>query len=121
MTVAQSGPFDRAVEQHFLAVIEGMEMDAYEAICAPTLAELDRCIGTLGFRGLQLYSNINDRPLDAPEFRPVRPSGFVSMVRPEPLMSRSPATVTVAVVTVPPVSPSTSITVPGTMVPLAAP
>ncbi|MGR8921964.1 MAG: amidohydrolase family protein [Gammaproteobacteria bacterium] len=36
-----------------------------------TLAELDRCIGTLGFRGLQLYSNINDRPLDAPEFRPV--------------------------------------------------
>lgn len=36
-----------------------------------TLRELDRCIGTLGFRGLQLYSNINDKPLDAPEFEPV--------------------------------------------------
>ena len=35
------------------------------------LAELDRCITKLGFRGLQLYSNINGRPLDAPEFRPV--------------------------------------------------
>jgi squalene synthase HpnD len=28
--------------EDFLAVIEGMEMDAYEAICAPTLEELDR-------------------------------------------------------------------------------
>lgn len=36
-----------------------------------TLRELDRCIHTLGFRGLQLYSNINDMPLDAPEIRPV--------------------------------------------------
>jgi len=36
-----------------------------------SLNELDRCLSTLGFRGLQLYSNINGRPLDDPEFRPV--------------------------------------------------
>ncbi len=36
-----------------------------------TLKELDRCISELNFRGLQLYSNINDKPLDSPEFRPV--------------------------------------------------
>lgn len=36
-----------------------------------SLRELDRCLSTLGFRGLQLYSNINGKPLDAPEFRPI--------------------------------------------------
>lgn len=36
-----------------------------------SLKELDRCINTLGFRGLVLYSNIKGKPLDAPEFRPV--------------------------------------------------
>ena len=36
-----------------------------------TLKDLDRCFSTLNFRGLQLYSNINDKPLDSPEFRPV--------------------------------------------------
>lgn len=36
-----------------------------------SLKELDRCISTLKFRGLQLFSNINGKPLDAPEFRPV--------------------------------------------------
>ena len=36
-----------------------------------TLKELERCIQTLGFRGLQLYSNINNQPLDRMEFRPV--------------------------------------------------
>lgn len=36
-----------------------------------SLRELDRCISTLQFRGLQLYSNIAGKPLDAPEFRPV--------------------------------------------------
>ncbi len=36
-----------------------------------SLRELDRCISTLQFRGLQLYSNIGGKPLDAPEFRPV--------------------------------------------------
>ena len=36
-----------------------------------SLNELDRCLFTLNFRGLQLFSNINGKPLDAPEFRPV--------------------------------------------------
>jgi uncharacterized protein len=35
------------------------------------LAELDRSISQLGARGIQLYTNINDRPLDAPEFQPI--------------------------------------------------
>jgi aminocarboxymuconate-semialdehyde decarboxylase len=38
---------------------------------AATLQELDRCLFTLKFRGLQLFSNINGKPLDAPEFRPI--------------------------------------------------
>lgn len=36
-----------------------------------SLQELDRCLSTLQFRGLQLFSNINGKPLDAPEFRPI--------------------------------------------------
>jgi aminocarboxymuconate-semialdehyde decarboxylase len=35
------------------------------------LKELDRCFSTLKFRGLQLFSNLNGKPLDAPEFRPI--------------------------------------------------
>jgi uncharacterized protein len=35
------------------------------------LAELDRSISQLGARGIQLYTNINDRPLDAPDFQPI--------------------------------------------------
>lgn len=36
-----------------------------------SLKELDRCIDELGFCGLQLMSNINGKPLDSPEFRPI--------------------------------------------------
>ena len=36
-----------------------------------SLKELDRCFSTLKFRGLQLFSNLNGKPLDAPEFRPI--------------------------------------------------
>ncbi|MBF6569879.1 MAG: amidohydrolase [Candidatus Binataceae bacterium] len=36
-----------------------------------SLRELDRCMGQLKFRGLQLFSNIRGKPLDAEEFRPV--------------------------------------------------
>jgi aminocarboxymuconate-semialdehyde decarboxylase len=36
-----------------------------------SLKELDRAIGELKFRGLQLFSNIRGKPLDAPEFRPI--------------------------------------------------
>jgi len=44
ITVALAQPVAEygLAREDFLAVIEGMEMDAYEAICAPTLEELDR-------------------------------------------------------------------------------
>lgn len=35
------------------------------------LAEIDRAVGTLGATGVQVFSNVNGRPLDGPEFRPV--------------------------------------------------
>ena len=33
--------------------------------------EIDRSIGELGACGVQIYTNVNGKPLDAPEFRPV--------------------------------------------------
>ncbi len=36
-----------------------------------SLKELDRCFFALGFRGLQLFSNVNGEPLDSPRLRPV--------------------------------------------------
>ena len=36
-----------------------------------TIAEIDRCVHQLGFRGVYLFSNINQQTLDSPEFRPV--------------------------------------------------
>jgi aminocarboxymuconate-semialdehyde decarboxylase len=38
---------------------------------AESLREMDRAIEELGARGIQLYTNINERPLDDPEFFPV--------------------------------------------------
>lgn len=38
---------------------------------AAALAELHRSIGELGARGVQIFSNVNGRPLDAPEFLPL--------------------------------------------------
>jgi predicted TIM-barrel fold metal-dependent hydrolase len=35
------------------------------------LAEIDRAVGDLGARGIQLYTNVNGRPLSDPRFRPV--------------------------------------------------
>ncbi len=36
-----------------------------------SIAEVDRCIHQLGFKGIQLFSNINQKVLDSPEFMPV--------------------------------------------------
>ncbi len=36
-----------------------------------TIAEVDRCINQLGFKGVQLFSNINKKVLDTPELRPI--------------------------------------------------
>ena len=47
------------------------------AACIPmndidaALGELDRAIGQLGFRGVQIYTDIQGRPLDDPRFAPV--------------------------------------------------
>ena len=35
------------------------------------LEEMDRAIGTLGACGIQIYTNVNGRPLDDPEFWPI--------------------------------------------------
>jgi uncharacterized protein len=42
-----------------------------------TLAEIERAIGGLGARGVQIFSNIGGKPLDAPEFEPL----FAAMAR----------------------------------------
>ena len=36
-----------------------------------TIREAERAIGTLGARGIQLFTNVNGKPLSAPEFFPV--------------------------------------------------
>ena len=36
-----------------------------------TIAEIDRCVNQLGFKGIYLFSNINQRTLDTKEFWPV--------------------------------------------------
>jgi uncharacterized protein len=35
------------------------------------LAEMDRAIGELGAKGIQIFTNVNGRPLDEPEFYPI--------------------------------------------------
>jgi predicted TIM-barrel fold metal-dependent hydrolase len=37
----------------------------------PSLKELERCINDLKFRGVQIYSHVNDKPLSSPEFMPL--------------------------------------------------
>ena len=36
-----------------------------------TLEEIDRAIGQLGFRGVEIFTDIKGKPLDAPEFLPI--------------------------------------------------
>ena len=36
-----------------------------------SIQEIDRCINELGYKGVQLFSNINQKVLDTPEFMPV--------------------------------------------------
>jgi predicted TIM-barrel fold metal-dependent hydrolase len=38
---------------------------------AAALIETDRCINELGFKGIMIYTPINDKPLDSPEFIPL--------------------------------------------------
>ncbi|MGD0511259.1 MAG: amidohydrolase family protein [Candidatus Micrarchaeaceae archaeon] len=51
----------------FLAAVACLPMNNIDA----ALKEIDRAIIKLGFRGIQLTSNIMDKPVDSPEFAPV--------------------------------------------------
>ena len=48
----------------FVAAIPCHDMDS-------NMDELKRSIETLGARGVQIYTNVNGRPLDDPEFEPI--------------------------------------------------
>jgi predicted TIM-barrel fold metal-dependent hydrolase len=50
----------------FVAAIALLPMNDVDA----ALAEVDRVIDDLGFKGIYVHSNINGKPLDAPEFLP---------------------------------------------------
>lgn len=51
----------------FLAAVAGLPLNDVDA----TLRELDRAVGTLGLRGVQLFTHVNGMPLDDPAFLPV--------------------------------------------------
>ena len=51
----------------FPAFIASLPMNSVEA----SLAEIDRAIGELGARGVQVFTNVAGKPLSAPEFRPI--------------------------------------------------
>ncbi|MPS29768.1 MAG: amidohydrolase [Alcaligenaceae bacterium] len=58
------------VAQHpdkFPAFVASLPMNNVEA----ALREMDRAIGELGARGIQIFTNVNGRPLDDPEFWPI--------------------------------------------------
>jgi aminocarboxymuconate-semialdehyde decarboxylase len=51
----------------FVAAVACLPMNNIDA----ALIEVDRAIDDLRFRGVQVYTPINDRPLDSPEFMPL--------------------------------------------------
>ncbi len=53
--------------ERFVAAIALLPMNDVEA----AIEESDRAIKELGFKGIYVHSNINGRPLDAPEFLPL--------------------------------------------------
>jgi predicted TIM-barrel fold metal-dependent hydrolase len=48
----------------FIAALSMNDMDA-------SMRELERAIGKLGACGVQVFTNVNGKPLDAPEFQPL--------------------------------------------------
>ncbi|TCT06720.1 amidohydrolase family protein [Aquabacter spiritensis] len=52
---------------HFPAFIASLPMNNPEA----AVAEIDRAIGDLGAKGVQIFTNVNGRPLDEEEFYPI--------------------------------------------------
>ena len=67
--IANDGMADmvRKWPKKFPAFVASLPMNNVEA----SLAEMDRAIGELGARGVQIFTNMNGRPLDDPEFFPI--------------------------------------------------
>jgi predicted TIM-barrel fold metal-dependent hydrolase len=57
----------RSHPDRFPAFIASLPMNNVDAC----LAEIDRAIGELGARGVQVFTNVAGKPLSAPEFRPI--------------------------------------------------
>ena len=55
---------------HFPAFVAALPMNNIDA----ALAEIDRAIGTLGARGVQIFTHVAGQPLSRPEFRPISAS-----------------------------------------------
>lgn len=51
----------------FVAAVACLPMNDVDG----ALKEIDRAITELGFRGVQIYSDVNGKPLDSPEFMPL--------------------------------------------------
>jgi hypothetical protein len=65
----------------FLGFVASLPMNNPDA----AVAEIDRAIAQLHATGVQIFSNVNGRPLDGPEFEPICPSGSTPRaLRPSP-------------------------------------
>jgi aminocarboxymuconate-semialdehyde decarboxylase len=53
--------------QRFPTFIASLPMNSMDA----TLKEIDRAVRDLGAKGIQVFTNVADKPLSAPEFRPI--------------------------------------------------
>jgi predicted TIM-barrel fold metal-dependent hydrolase len=53
--------------QYFPAFVASLPMNNVKA----SLEEMDRAIGELGAKGVQIFTNVNGRPLDDPEYFPI--------------------------------------------------
>jgi aminocarboxymuconate-semialdehyde decarboxylase len=53
--------------QRFIGFAAGMPMNNVDGC----LKEMDRAVSQLGARGIQIYTNVQGKPLDAPEFLPI--------------------------------------------------
>lgn len=52
---------------HFAAFVASVPMNNVDA----AVAEIDRAVGELGAKGIQIFSNVNGMPLDDPQFFPI--------------------------------------------------
>jgi predicted TIM-barrel fold metal-dependent hydrolase len=57
----------RKYPQPFPAFIAALPLNDVDA----SIKEMDRAIGTLGARGVQVFTNVAGKPLSVPEFRPI--------------------------------------------------